>query len=102
MLRITVDCAPLPEKNMSPNPRFGILLFTLCFAPAAILAADPPAPKLVYPEARRSDQVDTYFGVKVADPYRWMEDIDSPESRAWVSGEQSLTRNYLDAIPGRE
>jgi prolyl oligopeptidase len=87
---------------MRPTPRLQAILFVLCSTAAAIAAADAPSAKLSYPEARRSDQVDTYFGAKVADPYRWMEDIDSPETRAWVTAEQSLTRNYLDAIPGRE
>ncbi len=43
-----------------------------------------------------------YHGVKVADPYRWMEDIDSPETRTWVEAERKLSRDYLDAIPGRD
>jgi prolyl oligopeptidase len=85
------------------------------FAPAGILlvlctvlasAADNPlpgqAPHLVYPEARQSDQVDTYHGVAVADPYRWLENIDSPEAQTWIKAEQALTQNYLANIPGRE
>ncbi len=55
-----------------------------------------------YPEARRSDHVDTYHGVAVADPYRWMEDIDAPETRTWVEAEGKSSRAFLDAIPGRE
>ena len=55
-----------------------------------------------YPQPRRSDQVDTYFGEKVSDPYRWMEDVDSPETRAWVEAENKITFAYLDAIPERE
>ncbi|MGO9931636.1 MAG: prolyl oligopeptidase family serine peptidase [Steroidobacteraceae bacterium] len=57
---------------------------------------------LNYPSARRGDQVDDYHGVKVADPYRWMEDVDSAETRAWVEAEANLTSNYLAAIPGRD
>lgn len=55
-----------------------------------------------YPQARRSDQVDTYFGEKVADPYRWLEDVDSPETRKWIEAENKLTFSYLDSIPERE
>lgn len=58
--------------------------------------------KLAYPTASRSDDVETYSGVKVPDPYHWMEDVDSPETRAWVSAEVKLTSDYLDAIPGRD
>jgi len=57
---------------------------------------------LSYPVARRGDQIDVYHGIKVADPYRWMEDVDSPETRAWVETEAKLTSNYLAAIPGRD
>nr|WP_277037019.1 prolyl oligopeptidase family serine peptidase [Caballeronia mineralivorans] len=46
--------------------------------------------------------VDDYHGVKVADPYRELEDIDSPETRAWVQAENNLARHYLGALPGRD
>jgi prolyl oligopeptidase len=55
-----------------------------------------------YPPARRGAQVDEYHGTKVADPYRWMEDIDSPETRAWVDAQGALSRKFLDSIGGRE
>jgi prolyl oligopeptidase len=45
--------------------------------------------------------VDDYHGTKVADPYRWLEDPDSPESRAWIEAENRLTAAYLAAIPAR-
>ncbi|HZZ28895.1 MAG TPA: prolyl oligopeptidase family serine peptidase [Pirellulales bacterium] len=57
---------------------------------------------LVYPAARRGDQVDDYHGVKVADPYRWLEDVDSSETRAWVEAENRLTFGFLEKIPQRE
>jgi len=56
---------------------------------------------LAYPTARRGEQVDEYHGIRVADPYRWMEDLDSPETRKWVEAEAKLTSDYLAAIPGR-
>jgi len=56
---------------------------------------------LDYPPARRESQTDVYHGVKVPDPYRWMEDIDSPETRSWVAAESDLSRNFLDSIAGR-
>src|SRR5437763_6085072 len=57
--------------------------------------------KLSYPVVRKSDQVDDYHGTKVADPYRWLEDLDSPETKAWVEAEDKLTFSYLNQIPER-
>ncbi|HEY3851777.1 MAG TPA: prolyl oligopeptidase family serine peptidase [Steroidobacteraceae bacterium] len=56
---------------------------------------------LGYPAAVRDAQVDVYHGVKVADPYRWLEDIDSADTRAWVSAEDRMSRGFLDSISGR-
>jgi len=55
-----------------------------------------------YPKAHTVDQIDDYFGTKVPDPYRWMEDVDSPEVKTWVDAENLLTRSYIDSAPGRE
>jgi prolyl oligopeptidase len=65
------------------------------------LATAPSAP-LSYPLAERGDHVDDYHGVKVPDPYRWLEDIDSPQTRSWVEAESALSSKYLAAIPGRD
>jgi prolyl oligopeptidase len=54
-----------------------------------------------YPEARKSDQTDDYHGVKVADPYRWLEDLDSAETRTWVEAENKLAVDFLESIPER-
>jgi prolyl oligopeptidase len=56
---------------------------------------------LKYPEARKSDQTDEYHGRKVADPYRWLEDLDSPETARWVEAENNLTFSFLNEIPAR-
>ena len=55
-----------------------------------------------YPVARRSPHVDHYFGTAIPDPYRWMEDLDSPELAGWVAEQNALTRDFLDAVPARE
>src|SRR5437870_3873193 len=65
----------------------------------AALAAEV---KMQYPPARRSNQADTLHGVRVEDPYRWLEDADSAETRAWVAAENALTGQYLAQIPARE
>ena len=68
----------------------------------AALAIPMAAQKLRYPDTRKSDQVDTYFGVRVADPYRWLEDEASPETARWIEAQNRMTFGYLEAIPFRE
>ena len=65
---------------------------------ATVLMAQVP---LSYPETRRDAVVDDYFGTKVADPYRWLEDDNAPDTKAWVEAQNKVTRAYLDAIPER-
>ena len=74
-----------------------ILGISLCTA----TAAKDSARKSAYPEARKGHQVDDYHGTKVADPYRWLEDPDSSESRRWIEAENKITFRFLDAIPQR-
>ncbi len=82
------------------------VLTTLCLSHTAF-AGDQPAEnasaarRAPYPPARRSDQVDTYHGVTVADPYRWLEDTDSAETRAWIEAQNRLTGDFLTALPQR-
>jgi prolyl oligopeptidase len=65
------------------------------------LAADAPT-QFKYPPAPTSDQVDDYSGVKVADPYRPLENPDAPESRKWIEEENKITFDFLKAIPERD
>ncbi len=53
-----------------------------------------------YPDTRHGDQVDTYHGVEIADPYRWLEDLDAPETTAWVRAQNEVTFDYLRKLPG--
>ena len=55
-----------------------------------------------YPPAKTVDQVDDYHGVKVADPYRWLEDPDSAESRQWIDAQNYLTEGYIRGVPERQ
>ena len=54
-----------------------------------------------YPETRKSDVVDTYHGTTVADPYRWLEDDNSPETAAWVEAQNKVTFGFLETISKR-
>lgn len=60
-----------------------------------------PAP-LTYPASPTVNQIDNYHGVSVADPYRWLEDPDSPESRAWIEAQNQVTFGFLENIPARD
>jgi len=57
---------------------------------------------ITYPETKKVDTVDNYFGVDISDPYRWLEDDRSAETEAWVKSQNEITFGYLDNIPYRE
>src|SRR5437764_473826 len=59
------------------------------------------AQTMKYPAPKKGDVVDDYHGTKIADPYRWLEDTDSPETAQWVAEENRLTREYFTAVPQR-
>ena len=81
---------------MTKRPAFMLLALGV-----AALGVSIAAQKLQYPETRKVDQIDTYFGVAVADPYRWLEDESSPETAKWVDAQNKVTFGYLDGIPYR-
>lgn len=58
--------------------------------------------KFPYPPSRRCDQQDDYHGVTVSDPYRWLEDLNAPETEAWIAAQNALTFEHLAQIPERE
>ena len=58
--------------------------------------------QLKYPDTKKSNQTDDYFGTKVPDPYRWLEDDNSEETKAWVKEENKVTADYLATIPFRD
>jgi prolyl oligopeptidase len=98
-------------KNTVPGARFGIhLLATLLLGIFSMIDATFSAAAessesnraITYPASRRADQVDTYHGTKVEDPYRWLEELDTPETRTWVEAQNELTASILDKVPGRE
>src|SRR5581483_11947405 len=82
-----------PHLMLARSIGLALLLTTAALASAGHLS---------YPKATRGDVVTDYHGVKVPDPYRWMEDIDSPATRAWVEAEDKLSRDYLSSLPQRD
>src|SRR5262245_38828765 len=81
---------PLPPTSRAFGRAF--LAAALVFA----VAAQTEPSKMNYPDAPRSQVVDDYHGTKVADPYRWLEEPDSPATARWVDAENALTRSLLD------
>ena len=78
-------------------------LLLIAFA-IILFSCNTQAPKenLKYPQTAKVDTVDTYFGVEVPDPYRWLEDDMSEETGEWVSRQNEVTQSYLKEIPFRE
>ncbi|MBF9237014.1 S9 family peptidase [Hymenobacter sp. BT683] len=74
---------------------------------AAVLLSAPafaqaPIKMLPYPQTKKVDTVTTYFGTKVADPYRWLENDQAPDTKSWVQEENKVTQGYLAQIPYRD
>ncbi|MFA7541310.1 MAG: hypothetical protein WCZ02_04370, partial [Lysobacterales bacterium] len=70
--------------------------------PADGTATTPANLTVTYPETATVDHHDTYHGERIADPYRWLEDIDSEQTLAWIQAQNELTFDYLDRIDGRD
>jgi len=80
----------------------GLVPVLLCGGCSTMPSPDPaPDVAIHYPETRRTNQVDVLHGVSVTDPYRWLEDDNSPETAAWVEAENAVTFGYLEQIPER-
>jgi len=77
-------------------------LLTIIVMAMLISCNGPVKNKIVYPATKKGDVTDTYFGTKVPDPYRWLEDDKSAETAEWVKEQNKITFGYLDAIPYRE
>jgi prolyl oligopeptidase len=78
-----------------------LLVFAAAWVACVTSITSATAAPLAYPQTARVDQVDTYFGAKVADPYRWLEDDNAAQTKAWVETENKLTFGYLEKIPFR-
>lgn len=76
-----------------------MVLITMAFTPSGFMANAQN--RFEYPKTRKVDHVDTYHGTKVADPYRWLEDDNSAETKRWVEEQNKVTFAYLEKIPYR-
>src|SRR4051812_12402950 len=83
------------ESPLSRRMQKSLRLLPLLAAPTLALAAVP------YPESVRIDHTADYSGPKVADPYRWLEDLNSPTTKAWVTAQNALTDPGVEAFPER-
>lgn len=67
-----------------------------------LISCTKEKPKVEYPKTATVDTIDDYFGIKVPDPYRWLEDDNSEETKAWVQSQNSVTQSYLNHISFRD
>ena len=82
-----------------PRLSLAALAVGLLASPLGSQNTSQPVP---YPATRQVDQVDVYHGTTVPDPYRWLEDTEAPETKAWVEAQNRITFAYLEQIPQRE
>ena len=86
------------------KPSFFFILSALLLISPIFVNAQHTSPNnntMTYPKTNKIDASDTYFGNTVKDPYRWLEDDRSTETKAWVEAENLVTQNYLKRIPFR-
>jgi prolyl oligopeptidase len=86
------------------KPRSGVfrLMAIVALLLAATLASTGLSAGPKPPETRTDDVVEVIHGVKVADPYRWLEDQQSPETRAWIDAQNEYTHSFIDKLPYRD
>ena len=77
-------------------------IFSATIVLLGLAACQKAAEKISYPVTKKADQVDDYFGTKVADPYRWLEDDNAADVKEWVQAENAVTFGYLGKIPFRD
>jgi prolyl oligopeptidase len=79
-----------------------IFFMKLLFLFSSIIFMKTTIAQLSYPATKKTEQTDEYFGTKVSDPYRWLEDDKSEETKSWVTEQNKVTFSYLDKIPYRK
>lgn len=81
---------------------YGVLILAMSLVFVFSACKQKVGEKIIYPQTKKVDQVDDYFGTKVADPYRWLEDDNSEETKKWVEEQNKVTFAFLEKIPYRE
>ncbi len=79
-----------------------MLAFRLCVLMSVVSLTSLDAAPITYPSTRTVNQVDAYHGISVRDPYRWLEEVDSGETAAWVNAQRAVTESFLRTIPERD
>ncbi len=79
-----------------------ILIFSHCATPETETAAKNATIPVNYPTTKKTDQVDTYHDTEIKDDYRWLEDDNADDTKAWVGEQNKVTKGYLDQIPFRD
>ncbi len=82
--------------------KFTYLFIMAVFTNSHTFAQHMNIQRLAYPQTKKVDSVNTYFGTTVPDPYRWLEDDQADDTKAWVKEENKVTQDYLGQIPYRE
>jgi prolyl oligopeptidase len=95
------------KRRSLSSPKLGLLLGTaalllLSLAPSRVPARGQAVAEPQPPPTQRVDVTNNYFGTIVHDPYRWLEDQESPQTRAWIDAQVSYTRAVLNRLAGRE
>jgi len=90
-----------PRSNSRAFVSRRSLASLLVFVAGTLTAQTTTTPTLSYPPAARGTQVDNYHGTSIADPYRWLEDVDASATTAWVEAENKLTDSFMATIPER-
>jgi prolyl oligopeptidase len=105
---IPIGTKPLirPQKDNNMTLRLARIATAMLAVSGAATAVAQTCPatgdSLTYPVTRKVDQTDNYHGTTIADPYRWLEDANSADTKAWVDAENKVTQSYLAQIPARD
>ena len=87
-----------PPASSFRTARMLLKVFVATIAALLVAEASAGAQRLRYPTTRKTDVADDFNGTRVADPYRWLEDLDGTETAAWVKAQSAVTSGYLEGI----